>query len=278
MNFTLLACPVCKSNLHQHGESLICVSCGRQIPLQSGKPIFTNAPAIIQPFEKIERGPDKGTPWRKANWRFLESVVSDLPENAFILDVGAGHGDFAQIFTGRNYTSLDVVPYAEVDLVCDLTQQIPFPPGLFDVVILMNVLEHVYAFDKLMSAISYLLKLGGRLIMAVPFMIKIHQPPFDFYRYTHFALPQIGADAGLKLDMLEGYYDTVFFIGEGFRNLQFWGLPVLTRPRRILVRGILLGFKLLLNALSLIVPRGFTASPEKVNNPAVIGYHLVFSK
>jgi SAM-dependent methyltransferase len=246
--------------------------------LHSGRPIFTNIPETIQPFEKIERGRDKGTPWRKSNWRFLEHEVSKFPADVMILDVGAGHGDFADIFAGRNYTLLDIVPYDEVDVVCDLTQQIPFRPGLFDVVVLMNVLEHVYAYEKLLSSISALLKPGSRLIMAVPFMIKVHQPPHDFYRYTHFALPQIGADAGLKLEQLEGYYDTTFFINESFRNLQLWGLTTLTRPRRFTARVILMGFKALLCILSFILPGGFTASPEKINNPAAIGYHLVFSK
>jgi SAM-dependent methyltransferase len=278
MDLSLLVCPFCQSGYRQNRDSLTCESCGRQVLIREGKPMFTDIPVAIQPFEKIERGPDKGTPWRQSNWKFLEREVSELPVNARILDVGAGHGDFAEIFIGRDYISLDVVPYAEVDLVCDLTQQVPFRPGTFDVIVLMNVLEHVFAFEKLMASLSALLKPGGRLIMAVPFMIKVHQPPFDFHRYTHFALPQIGADAGLKLEYLEGYYDSVFFIGEGFRNLQYWELKKLPRLKRWAVRAILLGFNGLLKLLSFILGKGYVAPPEQAYNPAAIGYELVFIK
>ncbi len=38
-------------------------------------PIFTPPPDDIVPSEKIARSPDIGTPWRQANWRFLQAQV-----------------------------------------------------------------------------------------------------------------------------------------------------------------------------------------------------------
>lgn len=276
---SLLICPSCSQPMDlTSADHWKCPSCGFQAPLRDGKPFFTSIPEAIQPFEKIERGPEKGTPWRQANWKFLEKQVSELDGQALILDVGAGHGDFADIFQNRRYLSLDVVPYAEVDMVCDLTRRIPFRPGTFDMLVLMNVLEHVFEPEKLLNALSILLKPGGKLLVAVPFMIKVHQPPYDFYRYTHFALPRMGQQAGLELVELEGYYDPVFFLGEGTRNVQHWVLPRLSQPRRLAARAALLLNQLSLKLFSSLIGKGSTAAPDQANNPAAIGYQLIFTR
>ena len=181
----LLVCPHCQKEFKSISDNkLQCSGCGFEVGLLDGIPIFTDVPATIEPWEKVERGPEKGTAWRKSNWRFLNQEVKALPHEALILDVGAGHGDFADIFEGRSYFSLDIVPYAEVDLVCDLNLSIPFKAGTFDVVVLMNVLEHVYENRGLVKNIAKIIKPGGKLILTIPFLLKVHQAPFDFSRYT----------------------------------------------------------------------------------------------
>ena len=62
----LLQCPVCKSDLvEQHDGSLQCSSCGSIIRVENGIPLFTGTPVSIEAWEKIDRGPDKGTAWRE---------------------------------------------------------------------------------------------------------------------------------------------------------------------------------------------------------------------
>lgn len=284
---SLLVCPDCKQPFSIKEENLWrCANDGREVRIHEGKPVFTPMPETAHVYERIERGPDQGTPWRQANWKFLQEQVSGVAlseskgqdKEALILDVGAGHGDFAQIFAGRNYLAVDVVPYPEVDLACDIGKCIPFKENTFDMLVLMNVLEHVYHFHELLDALYYLLKPGGSLVIAVPFMIKVHQTPFDFQRYTHYSLEQMARQHGFEIALLEGYYDPIFFVGEGTRNLRFWVLPKLPRLSRWLARGLLLLIEGLIELMKPLIGGGYVKSPESAKNPAAIGYHLVLKK
>jgi SAM-dependent methyltransferase len=276
---SLIVCPKCKQPFAFKEETLWrCSRDNFEVRIYAGKPVFTPMPETAHVYEKIERGPDQGTPWRQANWKFLQNQVLGQNKEALILDVGAGHGDFAQIFAGRKYLAADIVPYPEVDLACDLGELIPFKENTFDMLVLMNVLEHVYHFDKLLNAMFYLLKPGGSLIIAVPFMIKIHQAPFDFFRYTHYTLQDLAKEHGFEVELLEGYYDPIFFVGEGTRNLRFWVLPKLPRLLRWFARGVLILIEGLIILLKPLIGNGFVKSPDVAKNPAAIGYQLVLRK
>lgn len=273
-----LICPACGNALLQKDATLACESCGQTFPLQNQIPIFSEPPENIQPSEKIERGPDKGTPWRQANWRFLQQQVSQLAPDAQILDVGAGRGDFAALFKDRNYLALDVYPYPEVDLVCDLTRVRPLRAASFDVLVLMNVLEHVYGTDSMLGTLSTLLKPGGVLIMAVPFMVKIHQAPVDFVRFTHFALRRLGEEHGLAVESLEGYYDPISLLGEGIGNLRWSVLPTLRGGKHYLARGLVTGLQGLSAALSALLGQGQRRAPDRMRSMAPTGYHILYRK
>jgi SAM-dependent methyltransferase len=219
-----------------------------------------------------------GTPWRQANWRFLATQVGRLAGDAVLLDVGAGRGDFADALHQRSTIALDVYPYPEVDVVCDLAEANPFQAGSFDGVVLMNVLEHVYDSHALLEALSQLLKPGGVLLVAVPFMVKIHQAPVDFARYTHYALDQLGRDHGLEVESLEGYYDPVFFLGEGLGNLRWAVLPTLKGVKRYPARLLMAGIQALAVLLGAVLGNGRTQPPEKTRSSAPTGYHVVYRK
>jgi SAM-dependent methyltransferase len=274
----VIQCDRCGEELAALGERLECLGCGHSIPLLGAVPIFTPPPEGIQPSEKLVRGPEVGTPWRQANWRFLEEQISSLPDEALILDVGAGRGDFADLFQERNYLALDVYPYPEVDIVCDLTQTNPFREGSFDAILLMNVLEHVYDTHALLSRLAKMLKHGGALLVAIPFMVKMHQVPIDFVRYTHFALGRLGREDGLEVESLEGYYDPVFFLGEGVGNLKWSVLPTIRGTRHYVGRALLGGIQVLNQALQRVVGPGVTQPPSKMHSLAPTGYQIVYRK
>jgi SAM-dependent methyltransferase len=204
--------------------------------------------------------------------------VDALPTEAVLLDVGAGHGDFAEIFKGRQAVLLDVYPYPEIDIVCDLTHSVPFRPGSFDAVVLMNVLEHVYDSRALFAAAMSLLKPGGIFVVAIPFLLKVHQAPYDFVRYTHFSLERLGEEQGFEILSLEGYYDPIFLLGEGWRNIERTELGRMSRYRRAASRGLLWGIKTTASFLEGLVGKGYTQPSESAVTPAPIGYHVVYRK
>ena len=275
---TFLRCDRCGHELVEQDGALRCEHCGRLVPLQDGVPVFTPAPGSLQPSEKLRRGPEIGTPWRQANWRFLAEQTAALEPGAIILDVGAGRGDFAGLFQGRNYLALDVYPYPEVDLACDLTQCNPFREDSFDAILLMNVLEHVYDTHALLSSLAAMLKPGGALICAIPFLVKMHQEPVDFVRYTHYALERLGPQHGLNLELLEGFYDPISLLGEGTGNMKWAVLPGVRGLRHYAARLLLVGMEVMTSALGRLIGPGRLRPPQAARSHAPTGYHVVYLK
>lgn len=274
----ILSCPDCGGELQPGQATLTCTVCGLAVPVQEGIPVFTGTPETIQPWERIERGPLQGTPWRRANWRWLDDLVQRAPADTLFLDVGCGHGDFRDIFAGKQYIGLDVVPYPEVDITCDMTQRVPFKSGSVDTVVLMNVLEHVYAAEQLLSTLVRMLKVGGEVWAAVPFMLKIHQAPHDFARFTPYALRRMAENAGLAVQDLQGFYDPAFQLKDALGTVWAHALPPRSSLRGLLARAAVFGTQRMANLLSLLLPKGMQAEPLETGNPAPMGFMMVLKK
>jgi SAM-dependent methyltransferase len=259
-------------------EELKCLSCGHPVSFVDHKPAFTSVPEKIQVTEFRERGEGKGTPWRQANWGFLEAQIDALPPNALVLDVGSGRGDFAQLIQQRSSMALDIYPYPEVDIVCDLTQVSPFREECFDAVVLMNVLEHVFDTRAFLDELVKILRPGGKLLVAIPFLLKEHQEPFDFVRFTQFSLRRWGEECGLVVESLEGYYDPMFLVEQGSRNLKHMVFPELSKLSNYLARGLLSIAEVFTSGVGALVGNGYTSLPDNEQSPAPIGYHVVYRK
>ncbi len=275
----IIVCPCCQSDLDRSsGRDWVCRKCGFKAPVKNGTPIFSEIPKDIVPSEKIKRGPDIGTRWRQANWKFVNDQIKSLPCNAFVLDIGAGRGDFKKAFEGHYYLGLDIFPYPEVDLVCDLIQCVPFKENTFDMIALLNICEHIADPKLLLSNVYKILKIGGIATVTIPFMIKMHQAPLDFGRYTHFALKKFGMDIGFKVDKIEGFYDPAGLIDDAERYYRFWGLSKLNKFKRIIVRFLLSEIWFHNKFIEVIGGKGCIADPEENDFPAPTGYHVVYRK
>ncbi|MBC8509223.1 MAG: methyltransferase domain-containing protein [Chloroflexi bacterium] len=275
----ILVCEGCGEGFQLgQGGVLRCSQCGKVVPMQGNIPMFTDIPDEIQPSDKEIRGPDVGTPWRQANWQFLTDWLEIQNPDMLILDVGAGRGDFAEAVGGRNSIALDVYPYPEVDIVCDLTQTNPFRPASIDAVLMLNVLEHIYDTHAMFKSLAELLKPGGKLLLAIPFMVKMHQIPLDFVRYTHFTFEQIGKEHRLEIEQLEGFYDPMFFLGEGIRNIQWPILRKMRGPRQYMGRLLLGGIRFLAHLMQPVIGPGHIKSPYEAFSLAPTGYQVVYKK
>ncbi|MBX2840906.1 MAG: class I SAM-dependent methyltransferase [Flammeovirgaceae bacterium] len=70
---------------------------------------------------------------------------------------------------------------------------------MFDTLLVTDVLGHISNPKILMPEINRVLKKGGKLIITVPFFYWIHEPPFDFFRYTEFSLANFCKEKNLKI-------------------------------------------------------------------------------
>ncbi len=61
----------------------------------------------------------------------------------------------------------------------------------YDVIICMNVLEHVFDFNKAIANIYSALKENGIAIIYVPAVYPLHDEPNDFWRFTEHSIKRI---------------------------------------------------------------------------------------
>jgi len=146
--------------------------------------------------------------------RFVSRVAQQVPDGALVLDAGAGDCAYRRLFTHAHYVGFDFArgtpktDYGGLDVIGYLLD-LPFADGAFDAVLSVNVLEHVPEPAQVMGEMARVLRSGGLLYLVTPQGARVHQPPYDFYRYTEFGLRHLAEGAGLTVEELEptgGYW------------------------------------------------------------------------
>jgi SAM-dependent methyltransferase len=128
-------------------------------------------------------------------YEWLSEVVSSIPssEKNVILSVGAG-GDVSELIgrrIGTRVTEVDIDPARKPDVVADVCDMHMFADQSVDVIFMVEVLEHVKTPQLALDEMHRVLKPGGRLFLSTPFILPIHDAPYDFYRYTQFGLAHL---------------------------------------------------------------------------------------
>lgn len=123
-----------------------------------------------------------------------------------LLDLGCGKapflGYYAQFVDGATLVdwSSSIHENPLLDIEADLNQPLQIGDETYDTVILSDVLEHIAEPQALLGEVARVLRAdGGVLLLNVPFYYPIHEEPFDFHRYTCFALDRMCIAAGLEV-------------------------------------------------------------------------------
>jgi SAM-dependent methyltransferase len=126
-----------------------------------------------------------------------------------LLDLGCGKAPFYGLY--REYVSETVcIDWGNslhgcdyLDAECDLTKDLPFADASFDSILLSDVLEHIPTPDLLWREMGRLLKPGGKLLLSVPFFYWLHEDPYDYYRYTKYALRRFAEVNGFEIILIK---------------------------------------------------------------------------
>ena len=155
--------------------------------------------AFSQEFSPNQKNPAKWTTWRKTNYEFFKKELNKIPRQALILDFGVGPAQFEEILQkGFTVIGADFFPYEYAQIICDLTKPLPLKDETFDVVFASNVLEHLPNPQAVIKEWHRVLRPGGKVIGTVPFLLGVHQAPYDFLRYTYLMLNRMFKEAGFK--------------------------------------------------------------------------------
>jgi len=132
-----------------------------------------------------------------------------------VLDVGGG--TFYEIVLSKNikfnsWTSVDPCVSASglvhqsppVRLLKADGSSIPLPDQSFDLVLSIQVLEHVYDPFRVLEESARLCKKGGKLILLLPQTGNIHMIPHHYYNFTRFWIEKALPSAGFEIEKLVG--------------------------------------------------------------------------
>ena len=87
-----------------------------------------------------------------------------------------------------------------------------FNDNSFDLVIMMEVLEHVKEPKKGLSEIYRVLSHNGKLIMSTPFILGIHDEPYDYYRFTKYGLEYLLNDFKIEIRETNDFAHTILVL------------------------------------------------------------------
>jgi SAM-dependent methyltransferase len=145
---------------------------------------------------------------RVLKFRNFQDYLQAMPRGGVVLDYGSGDRPYEQILLTRfdryiaadyNVTNQHHGGRPDVQIV---DGRIDLPDGSVSCLLLTEVLEHIYEPRKALAECFRLLQPGGYLVGSVPFARGEHESPYDFYRYTSFALRQLLTDSGFALEKL----------------------------------------------------------------------------
>ena len=128
---------------------------------------------------------------REGLYENLKETISTLKVDSDerILNIGAG-GEIQKMIEGQGLkvTSVDIDPDRKPDVVASLTNLEGVADQSISVIFCMEVLEHVDEPWKAIEEVRRVLKPGGTFVGSTPFMLGLHDRPYDFYRYTKYGI------------------------------------------------------------------------------------------
>lgn len=153
-----------------------------------------------------------------------------------VLDYGCGAQPYRDILLryADTYLGADVAPAKGVslDLLIKPGAPAPLPDGSVDTILSTQTLEHVYEYRSYLEDCNRLLRHSGSLFVSVPMHWRQHEVPFDYWRFTRYAMERMLSDAGFSVVSIApcgGFYSVIGQAWLDHRNEYFGVSPWLAR-------------------------------------------------
>lgn len=157
--------------------------------------------------------------------RFIDREAKAVPAGCLVVDLGAGECNYKHLFGHTRYVGVDLGvgnagwDYTKLDILGDLSR-LPLRAETADVVVCTETLEHLSQPWLFAEEVSRVIKQGGRLLVTVPQMARLHQIPYDFFRYTRFGLASLFERQGFRVDRIDSEGGYFLFLGDTLKHLH----------------------------------------------------------
>lgn len=135
-----------------------------------------------------------------------------------VMDFGCGSKPYRSVFSFSEYTGIDYeteVSQKNSKMAADAFydgKTIPFPDTHFDSVFSSEVLEHVFNPDEILPEINRVMKPGANILLTCPFFWPEHEQPYDYARYSSFAIKHLLTKHGFDIIVYEktgSYWESI---------------------------------------------------------------------
>lgn len=128
-------------------------------------------------------------------------ILAPMLERQFntVLDYGAGNSPYRDLVRCKKFLTADITQNknSTIDYIIQPNSKIKgTESGTFDLILCMDVLEHVANDRAAASELNRMTRVGGHLIATVPFVYREHEYPYDFRRYTSIGIKAVLLEAG----------------------------------------------------------------------------------
>ena len=223
---------------------------------------------------------------KREEW--LKKTLKKIPNGSRILDAGAGELQYKIFCEHLNYVSQDFCRYdgmgdgsglqtrswnnSKADIKCDIIT-ITEPDASFDVIMCVEVIEHLPEPIKAIQEFARLLKPGGHLILTAPFCSLTHFAPFHFYsgfnRYFYQKwLKELGFDI-VEIVSNGNYFE---FLQQEIMRLNLMSREYATKAKSLSMIEYFAIWKILRTL------KRFSKNDNGSNEVLCYGYHVLATK
>ena len=160
--------------------------------------------------------------WPSYRRRILDNLQTENANlfKGIVLDIGGrDRGNFKKPKDKvERWIFADIAKEHDPDIILDVSRMDEIENDSIDVILAMELFEHVQEIDKGLDECLRVLKKDGLLIMSVPFMYPIHADPFDFQRWTLEKWKKSLARRGFQVEKVEVTGRFFVVIGDMLRN------------------------------------------------------------
>lgn len=155
--------------------------------------------------------------------RDLKPYLHQLQGNIF--DLGCGNRPYQPLLSGaQSYVAYDLDPVHSLPDIVGVSDRLPFADRSFDAVLCTQVLEHVPEPLSTLQEIQRIMRPNGTLLLSAPQAWRIHEKPYDFYRYTLYGLEYLLKKSGFQIITFHNQGGAWLMIGQVLNN-TLWRYP-----------------------------------------------------
>ena len=216
---SILVCPRCRSTaIRDRLDALriACPDCGEVV--SQGHRAFNMISDALKISSRVtETDNVSSNPYPN---EVLELIGRVTAGGGWVLDCGAGRRPRRT----PHVVNVEIVDYGSTDVLA-VGEALPFADASFDAAISLAVLEHVRDPFACARELLRVVRPGGKILAAVPFLQPVHGFPNHFYNMTQQGLENLFADGGEILECVVPPYGHPIFAVQWLLREYLAGLP-----------------------------------------------------